>query len=234
MSSFAETAMDHKNGFVMGLGLNIGSYRFPVEFEGETKNKIDESATTAGPSLQLGYDVLIKNHLLIGVRAEGMLSDTSGMNKDKNKEIYDHTKGKNRTVMGLVRVGFVADFVGTNLVDEKYHMTAEFFLEGGIGTGKNDFTKKFTYNKGGVTENYKESIQETFSSQVLCGGFNVTSGGGAFFETKILYQTFISNHVKREGSFLVNNGTQQPISGSESDTKPDPFTAVVLTIGHHY
>lgn len=167
MNCFADKALDHKNGFVMGLGLNVGIYRFPIEFEGETKNKIDDSATTVGPNLMLGYDFLFGNHFLFGLRTEGMLSDTSGMNKDKNEEIYDHTKGKNRTLMGLLRLGYVTDFLGTNLIDEKYHMTAELFLEGGMGTGRNDFTKNYTHSKSGVVENYKETIAETFSSQVF-------------------------------------------------------------------
>lgn len=216
----------------MGLGLNASIYRFPLQFEGETQGQIDDSATTVGPNLSIGYDVLFWNHVLIGIRAEGMLSDTSGMNKDKSSKLYDHTKGKNRTLMGLLRLGYISDFVGTNLVDEKYNMTAEFFLEGGFGNGRNDFTINYEYDHNGITEAYEESIKQTFNSQIIGAGFNVTGGEGAFFEMKVLYQTFTTYNTDTRGTFQENGGTLQHITDNDQD--PDPFTSLIVTIGHHY
>lgn len=232
--AFADGPMDRKKGFTIGTGLNTSVYSFPLTFEGETKKKISETALAVGPNLQLGYDIVMWNTLLLGLRAEGMLADTSGMNKDKSRKTYDHTKGKTRGAFGGVRLGYVFTFKGVNPVDDRFDMIGELFVEGGTGIGKNNFRKNYSYDDAGVSEDYDETIEETFNSQVISIGFNVTSKAGAFFEIKGMQTTLVSNEVARSGAFLVNGGSVQRFEEKLKDTKPDPIRSIVLLIGHHY
>ncbi len=226
--------MDRKKGFALGTGMNLGLYSFPVQFEGQTKNKIDDKTTIIGPSLQLGYDVVIWNRLLLGLLVEGMLADTAGMNNVKNKKITSQTKGQSRSLNGALRLGYVRDFFANNPVGETYPMIFELFAEAGNGSGRNDFILDYTYSASGVSEAYKEEIQETFQSRVLSAGISLTSTGGSFFELKIMQTSFERNRKERKGSYTLNAGSSVPIAAKEVNTDPDAMTTIFMTIGHHY
>jgi hypothetical protein len=230
----AVSSMDRKKGFAIGAGMNLGLYSFPVQFEGQTKNKIDEKATIIGPSLQLGYDLLLWNRLLLGLRSEAMLADTAGMNKDKSKKITSQTNGKSHSLNGTLRLGFVREFLANNPVGETYPMIFELFAEAGIGSGRNDFILDYNYSFSGVSELYKEEIQETFQSRVLSAGMNLTSISGSFFELKVMQTSFESNSIQRSGSYTVNGGGPVTIAAKDKNTDPAALTTFFMIIGHHY
>jgi hypothetical protein len=229
-----DNLMDRKKGFVIGTGLNLAVYSFPVEFEGQTKNQIDDKATIIGPHLQLGYDVVLWSRILLGVRAEGLLADTAGMGSKKNSKISLQTKGQSQALNTNIRLGFVRDFQASSPVGDSFPMIFEIFAETGVGSGRNNFIMDYTYSASGVNEAYKEKIRETFRSRILSAGFNLTSKGGSFFELKVMKISLLNNTKEYSRNYTVNGGGPVVISDKVKNTDPEGFTTFLLTVGHHY
>lgn len=224
---------DLKKGFNFGLGLNVSVFQFPTQFTGVSKSKIDESATTVGPSFNIGYDTLLSDHFLLGLRVEGMIADTAGMNEHKSKKIVEKISGKTSQIVSSIRAGYVHEYSITTLTMDSYRMIGEYFIEGGIGTGKNHYIKEYSFNDV-ITESYHDDVKETFSSNVIAVGVNISSASGAFCELKLMQTSFMSNKARFKGEESVNSGTLQPINKTLNDSKPDPVRSVILLIGKHY
>jgi len=232
-AALADELFSHKRGFVLGLGGNITSYTYPVQFSGVSKNKVDDSSTLYGPSLNIGYDVVLGNRLLLGLRTEGFVVDTLGTGATETSKVTDKTEGKIRAGSIALRVGTVFDFHTTDMVGQDSHLVGEFFFEGGISSGHKSFSKTYSTTDG-VTESYKENLEEEFQGRILAAGFNVTTGGGAFFEIKLMQTSIDKNKQTFTGTELVNGGSTTPTNQKLENENLKSLSSIILTVGHHY
>lgn len=232
-TAFANEAFSHKRGFVLGLGGNLSSYKYPVQFSGVSKNKIDDSSSLFGPSLNIGYDIVLGNRFLLGLRTEGFIVDTLGTGSTETSKVTDKTKGKIRAGSLALRLGTVFDIHTTDMVGQDSHLVGEFFLEGGISTGHKSFSKEYSTTDG-VTESYNESLEEEFQGKVFAAGFNVTTGGGAFFEIKLMQTSIDKNKQIFRGTELVNGGSTTSTNQKLENENLKSISSIVLTVGHHY
>lgn len=223
-----------KKGVALGLGVTLSQLKFPVQFTGSSKNKIDDTATLLGPSLQLGFDQIIFERLLIGLRLEGYVVDTLGMGRKENQKRSDQTIGKTRAYTTSLRTGWLFDFKPFNPVGVPQQMVGEFFFEGGISRGRKTFGKKFNYNDGVINEFYHENVSEDFTAHTLSFGANITTDLGAFAELKLLQTSIISNQGTFSGTSRSNGGVILPTNQTLKDYNKLPTTSVFLTVGHHY
>lgn len=232
-SSLASETFGNKRGFVLGIGGNISSYTYPVQFSGVSKNKVDDSSTLFGPSLNIGYDFVISNRLLLGLRTEGFIVDTLGTGATENAKVTDKTNGKIRAGSVALRGGVVFDFHTLDMVGQDSHLVGEFFVEGGISSGHKSFSKEYSTTDG-VTENYNENLEEEFQGRILAAGFNVTTGGGAFFELKFMQTSIEKNKQIFRGTELVNGGGTTSTNQKLENENLKSFSSILMTVGHHY
>lgn len=218
---------------MIGLGANISKYTFPVQFNGESKSKIDDSSTLFGPSLNIGYDVVLFNRLLLGLRAEGFLGDTLGTGAKDTSKVTDKTTGKVTAGILALRTGWIFDFNSVNLVGDQEILTGEFFLEGGISSGHKSFGVDYTTTDG-VTEEYHENLEEEFQGRILSAGLNITTPRGAFFEIKVTQNTPMKNKQTFTGTELVNGGATVSTNQKLEDENLKSLTSLLLIVGHHY
>lgn len=231
---FAHEFIEHKKGLALGVGASFSQYDFPNQFLGETVNQIDDKATIIGPSLNVGYDVVMFNRLLLGLRGEGIFMDTLGMGAKDNSKISDQTIGKIRAFNLSLRGGLLFDFKSINPLAEKHTLIGEIFLEGGIGSGHKSFSKKYSYNDGTINEFYRENLEEDFISRVFALGINLTTQSGAFFEIKSISTAIFSNTIEFSGTELVNGGSATSRTIEKKDFDMKPVTSFLITVGHHY
>jgi hypothetical protein len=231
-SVFAAETFGQKKGFVLGVGGILSSFQFPVQFNGTTKNKIDDSQSLLGPTLQLGYDVLMFNRLLLGLRAEGFIADTLGMGSTETSKVTDKTTGKMRAGTLALRGGWVFDFHTVDLVGYNSHLVGEFFIEGGMTSGHKSFSKNYSTTDV-VTESYHDNLEEEFSGRTIAAGFNVTSGGGAYFELKLMQTSILKNKQSFTGTQTVGGSTTSTNQKLEDENRKS-FTGIVMNVGHHY
>lgn len=223
----AETdPLAHKKGIVFGLGGTVSRYTFPADFDGPDINKLDDKATLYGGALQLGYDVVLFNRLLVGLRGEGMIADTmSAGNKAENI-----LKGKSRATHALLRTGILFDTKFFDMVGDPAPMIFEIFLEGGITSGHRSFSKKF--GGGLITDEYVDNLEEEYQGSVLSFGLNLTNRNGAFFEVKGSHTNMTNTRQKFTGHKIENGGAEVP-TDRVSDDK-ESFTTFLLVMGQHF
>lgn len=215
--------LDHKKGPVFGLGAAVSRYTFPADFEGTDKNKLDDKATLFGGSFHLGYDIVLFQRLLLGLRGEGMITDTLGMgNKTENS-----LSGKMRATSALLRAGILFDAKTFDPVGDVSSMTLEVFAEGGITSGHRSFSKKFIAG----SDEYTDNLEEEFQGQIMGGGLNLTTKSGAFLELKGAYTTI--NHTRQEFTGTkIENGAPSSLNRILDDKKG--FSVFSLLFGHHF
>ena len=233
LKTFANDPLDHKKGFMFGLGGNIAQSTFPVQFQGVTKNKIDDSSTLYGPVFNLGYDVVLFSHILLGLRGEAFVADSLNSGNKENSTSYDKTAGKIRAGSASVRLGFVFNFKSLSPIGTPTQALGEFFAEGGITSGHKSFSKNYSIT-GAVTESYHENLEEEYQGRVLAGGFNYSSLRGPFFELKVSQTSVLSNKQTFTGRALVNGGAVGPTDQKLVDENKSGFTTLMMTFGYHY
>jgi hypothetical protein len=232
--ALASDPLDHKKGLVLGIGGNISSYEFPVQFVGETKNRIDKTSSLYGPTLGLGYDFMPGNSFLLGLRGEGFYSDTFGTGTTDNAKVEDRTTGKIIGGNASLRAGWVFDFWTKDLVGDKVFLIGELFAEGGITSGHKSFSKSFTFHNAGVNEIYKDNVEEEYQGKVFSAGINLTTPGGAFLEVKFVTVNVTSNKQTFTGSYQTNGGTLTPTSQKLENKNMQTMATYLIMVGHHY
>jgi hypothetical protein len=231
--AFANEVFGHKRGFVLGIGGNISTYTYPVQFSGVSKNKVDDSSTLFGPSLNIGYDFVLGNRFLLGLRTDGFIVDTLGTGATETSKVTDKTKGKIRAGSLALRLGTVFDFHTVDMVGQNTHLIGEFFFEGGVSSGHKSFSKEYSTTDG-VTESYNENLEEEFQGRILAAGFNVTTGGGTFFEIKFMQTSIEKNKQTFVGTEIVNGGASSPTSKKLENENLKSLSSILMTVGHHY
>jgi len=220
----AKDPLDHKKGFVLGAGFIGTRYTFPSDFNGVKKEDLDDKATLFGGGLQLGYDVVLFQRLLLGLRGEGMLGDTMGMgNKDNNRLV-----GKMRATNALLRMGGLFHMKTFDMVGDPTPMTIELFAEAGVSSGHRSISKKYIPE---TTDIYIDNLEEEYQGNILAGGINLTTPGGAFLELKAA-QTTINNTRQKFTGRAVENGMARSLERTLDDKKS--FTTFLVLFGHHY
>lgn len=224
---------EKKKGFVLGVGGNISAYKFPVQFEGQTKNSIDETQTLYGPAFSLGYDFVFANHLLLGLRADGLIADTYKSGGHESDSETDKTTGKLYQGALSLRVGYVFQYDSLNLVADTERLTGEFFIEAGLSSGHKSFRKKYT-NTSPVNETYDENLEEEYQGRILAAGINIASRSGTFFEFKVQQSSILKNKQTFSGTQVVNGGAPTPTDKKLEDENRKSFPSILITVGHHY
>lgn len=225
--------MDRKKGLVLGIGANISAYKFPVQFQGQTKNSIDDSQTLFGPEFQLGYDWLFKNRFLVGLRGDWMLADTYKSGGHESSTETDKTTGKLYQGSLSLRLGYVFQYDTLNLVADTERMTGEFFIEAGLSSGHKSFRKNYSTTSP-VNEKYDESLEEEYQGRILAAGINITSSTGAFFEFKVMQSAILNNKQSFSGTQIVNGGAPGPTDKKLEDENRKSFPSILIIVGHHY
>jgi hypothetical protein len=229
----ANTSLDHKKGGVIGIGASMSQYTFPVQFEGTTKKKIDDSSTLFGPALGIGYDVVMFDHILLGLRGEGFIGDTLSAGNKEKSQVTDKTTGKLRAASMALRGGFIFIFNPLNPVGQSTPMIGEIFFETGITSGHKSFSKNYS-TTATVTENYHDNLEEEFQGQTMALGFNLTGQGGAFLELKGMQSSITHNKQVFRGTQLVDGGSTTPTDQNITNDNKKSFTTFLLIVGHHY
>ncbi len=220
----AETdSFSHKKGLVFGLGGSVSRYIFPADFEGVDKDKLDDKTTLYGGVLQLGYDVVLFNRILLGLRGEGMTSDTMGAGNENGNVL----RGKARATSGLVRAGVLFETKLFDMVGDPANMIFEIFMEGGVTSGHRSFSKQFS-----TTDDYVDNLEEEFQGSVLAGGFNLTTRNGAFFELKGMNTTMTHTRQKFTGHKIENGGAE--VSTDRVLDEKKSFMTFLIVMGHHF
>lgn len=223
-ASLASDPLDHKKGFVLGAGAVGTRYTFPSDFQGVKKDELDDKTTLLGGGLQLGYDVVFFQRILLGVRGEGTIADSLGMgNKEGNR-----LTGKMRATSALLRLGGLLPIKGFDMVGDPTPMTLEIFAESGITSGHRSMSKEYAPDS---TDLYLDNLEEEFQGNILSGGLNLTTPGGAFLELKAS-QTSMSNTRQKFSGRAVENGVGRSLERSLEEKKS--FTTFLVLFGHHY
>lgn len=223
-ASHASDPLDHKKGFVLGAGFVATRYTFPADFNGVKNEDLDEKATLFGGGLLLGYDVVLFQRILLGIHGEGMVADTMGMgNKEDNRLV-----GKMRATNALFRLGGLFQMKAFDMVGDPTPMTIEIFAEGGITSGHRSMSKKFVPDS---TDTYIDNLEEEYQGNILAGGINLTTPGGAFLELKAS-QTSMNNTRQKFTGRTVENGVARSLERTLDDKKS--FTTFLVMFGHHY
>lgn len=217
--------VSHKKGLVLGIGAAGTRYIFPAEFEGREKKDLDDKTTLIGGVLQLGYDHVIFNRLLLGLRTEGLITDSLGMgNKDSNV-----LTGKMRGASFLLRVGGLIHTQTFDMVGDPAPMTLEIFGEAGVTSAHRNFGKKYFSASG---DEYVDNLEEELQGQVLSGGLSLTNLRGAFLELKAMRTSVTHTRQKFTGYKIENGGAAVSNDRTRDDGKN--FTTFLMVIGHHF
>ena len=227
-SSLAQAKSDylaHKNGFVFGLGAAGSRYTYPADYAGTNAGKIDDKTTLLGGVLQLGYDFTLFDRLLLGLRGEGVITDSFGMGNDDE----DVLNGRTRSATALVRAGFLFNGKFWDLVGDPAHMMVEVFVEGGRTSGHRNFVKEFDPQG---TDIYNEDLKEEYQGNVIAFGVNLMNGRGGFIEFKSVHTGITHTNQKFEGQKVENGGATTPTNRSLSDE--ENFHTWMLVFGQHY
>lgn len=222
--SQASDPLDHKKGFVLGAGFNATRYTFPSDFNGVDSKEIDDKATLYGGGLQLGYDVVLFQRLLLGIRGEGMISDTMGMGNEEGNRLVGKMRGANATF----RMGGIFGLKVSDMVGDPTPMTIEIFAEGGVTSGHRSMSKEFVPDG---TDLYVDNLEEEYQGNVFGGGINLTTQRGAFIELKAV-QTSLNNTRQKFTGRTVENGVPRDLERSLDEKKS--FTTFLVMFGHHY
>lgn len=223
----AETdPFSHKRGIVFGLGGTVSRYTFPAEYEGLEKDKLDNETTLYGGLLQLGYDVVLFNRILLGVRGDGMVSDTMNAG-NKGGNIL---RGKTRATNAVLRTGVLFETKLFDMVGDPAPMIFEVFAEGGITSGHRSFSKR--YVTGLITDEYVDNLEEEFQGSVLSGGLNLTTRTGAFFELKGMHTNMTHTRQKFTGHKVENGGAEVATDRILDEKKS--FMTFLMIMGHHF
>ncbi len=224
-AALAETdPLSHKKGFVFGMGAAVSTYTFPADYDGLAKKDLDDKTTQYGGTLQLGYDQILFQRLLLGVRTEGFIVDSLGMgNKENNKLI-----GKTRATNLLLRVGGIIHVRTFDVVGDPAPMTLEIFTEAGTTSGHRSFSKK--YFSG--TDQYIDNLEEEFQGQVLSAGLCLTTLRGAYLEVKAQRTSVSHTRQKFTGLKIENGGAA--VSTDRITNEEKNFTTFLMVVGHHF
>lgn len=218
--------LSHKKGIVFGLGGTISPYTFPADFDGTDKEKLSDKAILYGGVVQLGYDVVLFNRLLFGLRAEGMSADTMDVG-NKSENIL---RGKSRATNALLRSGVLFETKFFDPVGDPARMILEIFVEGGITSGHRSFSKQF--GGGLITDEYVDNLEEEYQGSVLTGGLNLTAKKGAFFELKFTQTNITNTRQQFSGQKIENGGAVIP-TDRVLDEK-ESFTTFLMVMGLHF
>ncbi|MFL5785361.1 MAG: hypothetical protein ACJ76H_12160 [Bacteriovoracaceae bacterium] len=220
-----DNALEHKKGFVIGVGGAYSKYDFPSDFNGSLKNKIDNTAGQYGGVLQFGYDVVIKDRLLLGLRGEGLTLDTLGTgNKEGNS-----LKGRTRSATGLIRAGILFQAKFWDLVGDPAPLMVEPFVEAGISSGHRSFVKQYDPSGSDI---YVDNLEEEFQGRNFNFGLNFMNGRGGFFEVKGMYTNITNTHQKFTGHKSENGGGSIPTD--RNDDKNEGFFTWAIVFGQHF
>ncbi len=223
-ATHASDPLDHKKGFVLGAGFAGTRYTFPADFNGAKTEDLDDKATLFGGGLQLGYDVVLFQRLLFGLRGEGMVADSLGMGNKENNRLT----GKMRSTSALLRVGGLFHMKAFDMVGDPTPMTIELFAEGGMTSGHRSMSKKFVPD---ATDTYIDNLEEEYQGNVFSGGINLTTPGGAFLELKAV-QTAMNNTRQKFRGRAVEGGAARDLERTLDEKKS--FTIFMVMFGHHY
>ncbi len=220
----AETdPFSHKKGIVFGLGGTVSRYTFPADFDGVDSDQLDDKSTLYGGALQLGYDVVLFNRLLLGLRGEGMVSDTMAAGNKSGNVL----RGKARATNALLRTGILFDTKLFDMVGDPARMIFEIFVEGGITSGHRSISKQFS-----TTDDYVDNLEEEYQGSVLSAGLNLTTRTGAFFELKGMNTNMTNTRQKFTGHKVENGGAEVPTDRILDEKKN--FMTFLVIMGHHF
>lgn len=219
----SDDILEQKKGFVFGLGFAASRFSYPAEYSGADDDKIDLKASLLGGVAQLGYDVLLGKRFLLGIRGEGMLLDNLGTGNEEDNRLNART----RAAHGLLRIGGVFPILASDPVGSPARMTLEVFLEGGPTSGTRAASKRFSSG----TDRFQENLREEYQGQILGGGLNLTSVGGAFFELKA-QQTRVGTSVRRFSGSKVEGGV--PMDLNRKDDTAKDFATFFIVLGQRF
>lgn len=223
-ASQASDPLDHKKGPVLGVGFSATRYTFPSDFNGVDTKELDDKATLYGGGLQLGYDVVLFQRLLLGIRGEGMIADTMGMGNEEGNRLV----GKMRATNATLRMGGILHLNVSDMVGDPTPMTIEIFGEAGVTSGHRSMSKKFVPDG---TDLYVDNLEEEYQGNIVGGGINLSTHKGAFLELKAL-QTSMNHTRQKFTGRTVENGVSRDLERSLDEKKS--FTTFLVMFGHHY
>jgi hypothetical protein len=234
LNCFDAHSSENEKGLSFGFGGLTSFYTFPSQFQGVTKNKVDNSSNLFGFNFNIGYDLFVIDRFVFGFYGEQIFGDTFGTGAEKNSTKSDSTTGRMHITNFLIRSSLLFDFKGKDMMADKFHLLSKIFVEGGYSFGQRSFSQNFTYNNGPISEIYKEDLEEDFQGFLLSAGVNLATFNGTFMELKVTQTLITQNTQNFHGFELVNGGSPQRTGKTLHNENQDSFTSILFTVGHHY
>lgn len=230
-----ETRKDVKHGFVMGIGASKVVYGLYQDFEGTTEQFKEEKIDLYGPTLTIGYDWMVAQRLLVGLRAEPYMLSTFKRNDSKTLNSSTTVDGQVYGMNAIGRLGLLFDFKTKNLfLDEWGSFIGELFVEAGMGRGNSTLGKDYRFSDGVTEELYDIRVNEDFMTRIWAVGFSATTINGAYIELKFAQMSTFNNDVRIQGKGQVNSGTIDDFNIPLKNVSSTPTTFVGLNVGHHW
>lgn len=216
-------------------------YQLPFEYTGAKEKFNKEKRALYGGRIGFGGELYLGAGFMTSTRLEGYYMGTlfeSAKTADPEIENEDLATIKDvGQIYGgdiVQTLSFMWELKTKNpLMDEMTYLMVEPFVEAGIGRAWAYNQKDYSWDTGGVKEEYDQSFTDELTNAKIGGGINFTSRQGFFLTLKVTQNRYDITKRKTKGYYYAD-GDLSPTPINDSDSNKDLDSIVIYSLGGGY